>query len=127
MAPSFYTYPFNKVVEEGDHVTFKCAVKGQPAPWATWDKDGIIITPSARITLREKDELLRILEIDQVSIEDVGIYRITIENEFGRAEAAARLEVITQKGKFYGGVRAYSASPRKSLTYRRYPSVPRQD
>ncbi|CAH0703182.1 unnamed protein product [Spodoptera exigua] len=127
MAPSFYTYPFNKVVEEGDHVTFKCAVKGQPSPWTTWDKDGIIITPSARITMKEKDDMLRILEIEQVSIEDVGIYRITIENEFGRAEATARLEVITQKGKFYGGVRAYSASPRKSLSYRRYPSVPRQD
>nr|XP_049692671.1 titin homolog isoform X12 [Helicoverpa armigera] len=127
MAPSFYTYPFNKVVEEGENVTFKCAVKGQPAPWATWDKDGIIITPSARFTIKEKDELLRILEIEQVTIEDVGVYRITIENEFGRAEASARLEVITQKGKFYAGVRAYSASPRKSLTYRRYPSVPRQD
>uniref|UniRef100_A0A2A4IV22 KASH domain-containing protein n=1 Tax=Heliothis virescens TaxID=7102 RepID=A0A2A4IV22_HELVI len=127
MAPSFYTYPFNKVVEEGETVTFKCAVKGQPSPWATWDKDGIIITPSARFTIKEKDELLRILEIEQVTIEDVGVYRITIENEFGRAEASARLEVITQKGKFYAGVRAYSASPRKSLTYRRYPSVPRQD
>lgn len=66
MAPSFYTYPFNKVVEEGENVTFKCAVKGQPAPWATWDKDGIVITPSARFTIREKDELLRILEIEQV-------------------------------------------------------------
>ncbi|CAH0577797.1 unnamed protein product [Chrysodeixis includens] len=127
MPPSFYTYPFNKVVEEGEQVTFKCAVKGLPAPWATWDKDGIIITPSARVTLKEKDELLRILEIEQVTIEDVGVYRITIENEFGRAEASARLEVITQKGKFYGGVRAYSPSPRKSLSYRRYPSVPRQD
>ncbi|XP_075991256.1 uncharacterized protein LOC142986608 isoform X6 [Anticarsia gemmatalis] len=127
MAPSFYTYPFNKVVEEGDNVTFKCAVKGQPVPWVTWDKDGIIITPSARITMKDKDELLRILEIEQVSIEDVGIYRITVENEYGRAEASARLEVITQKGKFYGGVRAYSPSPRKSLSYRRYPSSSRQD
>lgn len=75
MPPSFYTYPFNKVVEEGEQVTFKCAVKGLPAPWATWDKDGIIITPSARVTLKEKDELLRILEIEQVTIEDVGVYR----------------------------------------------------
>lgn len=127
MAPSFYTYPFNKVVEEGDPVSFQCAVKGQPVPWATWDKDGMIITPSARISLKEKDEILRILEIEEVTIEDVGIYRITIENEYGRAEAMARLEVITRKGKFYGGVRAYSASPRKSLSYRRYPSSSRQD
>ncbi|KAM3969006.1 uncharacterized protein ACR2FA_003089 isoform 2-T2 [Aphomia sociella] len=119
MAPKFYTYPFNKVVEEGDHVVFQCAVKGLPAPWATWDKDGVIITPSSRITIREKDEILRILEIEQVTIEDVGLYRITLENDFGRAEASARLEVITQKGKFYAGVRSCSASPRKSFSYRR--------
>lgn len=128
MAPAFYTYPFNKVAEEGDTVTLQCAVKGLPAPWATWDKDGVIITPSSRITLKEKDEIFRILELEQVTVDDVGVYRITVENEFGRAEASARIEVITQRGKFYGGVRAYSPSPRRSLTYRsRRPSTPSQD
>lgn len=122
MAPSFYTYPFNKVVEEGETVVFQCAVKGLPSPWATWDKDGIIVTPSSRITMREKEEI-RILEIEQVTIEDVGLYRICVENDYGRAEGSARLEVITQKGKFYAGVRAYSASPRRSAPYRgRCPS-----
>lgn len=126
--PSFYTYPFNKVAEEGDSVTLQCAIKGNPAPWATWDKDGVIITPSSRITIKEKDDVLRVLEIEQVSVDDVGVYRITIENEFGRQEASARIEVITQKGKFYAGVRAVSPSPRKSLSYRsRRPSTPRQD
>lgn len=119
IAPKFYTYPFNKVVEEGDHVVFQCAVKGLPAPWATWDKDGVIITPSSRITIREKDEVLRILEIEQVTIEDVGLYRITLENDYGRVEASARLEVITHKGRFYAGVRSISPSPRRSYMYRR--------
>ncbi|XP_073957392.1 uncharacterized protein isoform X9 [Choristoneura fumiferana] len=118
MPPSFYTYPFNKVVEEGETVVFQCAVKGLPSPWATWDKDGIIVTPSSRITLKEKEEI-RILEIEHVTIEDVGLYRISVENDYGRAEGSARLEVITQKGKFYAGVRAYSASPRRSAPYRR--------
>lgn len=126
MAPTFYTYPFNKVVEEGDNVIFQCAVKGLPSPWATWDKDGIIITPTSRISIREKDDILRILEIEQVSVEDVGVYRITVENEFGRAEASARLEVITRSGKFYAGVRAYSVSPRKSFPYRLRPSTSRE-
>ncbi|CAH2103686.1 unnamed protein product [Euphydryas editha] len=119
IAPKFYTYPFNRVAEEGDTVVFQCAVKGLPQPWATWDKDGIIITPSARITIKEKDEMLRILEIEQVTIEDVGLYRISLENDYGRAEASARLEVITQKGKFYGSTRSFSVSPRKTLPYRR--------
>ncbi|XP_072930915.1 uncharacterized protein [Epargyreus clarus] len=127
IAPKFYTYPFNKVVEEGERVVFKCAVKGLPNPWATWDKDGIVITPTSRITIREKDEILRILEIEEVTIEDVGLYRITLENDYGRAEASARLEVITHKGKFYGGIRSASASPRRTLYRRRTPSTSRQD
>ncbi|XP_050683338.1 uncharacterized protein LOC126978524 isoform X2 [Leptidea sinapis] len=128
VAPKFYTYPFNKVVEEGDTVVFQCAVAGLPPPWATWDKDGLIIIPSSRITIKEKDEMLRILQIEQVSIDDVGLYRISLENEYGRAEASARLEVISHKGKFYTGVRSYSASPTRSLCRRRTtPTRNRQD
>ncbi|CAK1588427.1 unnamed protein product [Parnassius mnemosyne] len=129
VAPKFYTYPFNKVAEEGDTVVFQCAVKGLPAPWITWDKDGVVITPSSRITIKEKDEILRILEIEEVTSEDVGLYRVTLENDYGRAEASARLEVISQRGKFYAGGRSYSASPRRSLSYRRsrYSPLPRQD
>ncbi|XP_045509821.1 uncharacterized protein LOC123705188 isoform X2 [Colias croceus] len=128
IAPKFYTYPFNKVVEEGETVVFQCAVGGLPPPWATWDKDGIIITPTSRISIKEKDEMLRILQIDEVTIEDVGLYRITLENDYGRAEASARLEVISHKRKFYGGTRSCSASPRRMMSYtRRTPSYSRQD
>ncbi|XP_045542085.1 uncharacterized protein LOC106716992 [Papilio machaon] len=128
IAPKFYTYPYNKVAEEGDTVVFQCAAKGLPAPWATWDKDGVVITPSSRITIKEKDEIFRILEIDEVNSEDVGLYRVTLENDYGRAEATARLDVISQKGKFYASGRSYSASPRKSLPYKRsIYSLPRQD
>ncbi|XP_013147395.1 PREDICTED: muscle M-line assembly protein unc-89-like isoform X2 [Papilio polytes] len=128
ITPKFYTYPYNKVAEEGDTVVFQCAAKGLPAPWATWDKDGVVITPSCRITIKEKDEIFRILEIEEVNSEDVGLYRVTLENDYGRAEATARLEVISQKGKFYASGRSYSASPRKSLPYKRSMySLPRQD
>lgn len=119
VAPKFYTYPHNKVVEEGAHVIFQCSVTGHPTPWATWDKDGVIITPSARITIREKEDI-RFIEIEEVTIEDAGLYRITLENDFGRVEASARLDVISHRGKYYGGIRAYSASPRRSVSYRRH-------
>lgn len=76
---------------------FQCAIAGHPTPWVTWDKDGLLVTPSARLTLSERDDL-RILEISEVTVEDAGFYRITLENEVGRVEASARLEVI---GEFY--------------------------
>ncbi|XP_022129575.2 uncharacterized protein LOC111003404 isoform X2 [Pieris rapae] len=124
VGPKFYTYPFNKVVEEGDSVVLQCAVGGFPTPWATWDKDGIVITPTSRISVKEKDEMLRILQIDEVNVDDVGLYRITLENDFGRAEASARLEVISNKGKFHS--RSSSVSPAR-LYRRRTPSFTRQD
>jgi hypothetical protein len=92
-APKFYAVPHNRVAEEGETVRFQCAIAGHPTPWVTWDKDGLTVTPSTRLTLSERDDL-RILEISEVTAEDAGFYRITLENEVGRVEASARLEVI---------------------------------
>lgn len=36
-------------------------------------------------------------------MEDAGLYRITLENDFGRVEAVARLDVISHKGKYHTG------------------------
>jgi myosin-light-chain kinase len=92
-APKFYAVPHNRVAEEGETVRFQCAIAGHPTPWVTWDKDGLTVTPSTRLTLSERDDL-RILEISEVTAEDAGFYRITLENEVGRVEGSARLEVI---------------------------------
>ena len=113
-APKFYAVPHNRVVEEGECVTFQCAISGHPSPWSTWDKHGTIVTPSSRITIKERDDL-RLLEIEQVTIEDAGLYRITLENDYGRIEATARLDVIGRRGSATRMLRTTSASPRRSL------------
>uniref|UniRef100_A0A1I8NUE4 Muscle M-line assembly protein unc-89 n=1 Tax=Stomoxys calcitrans TaxID=35570 RepID=A0A1I8NUE4_STOCA len=92
-APKFLAIPNSRVVEEGENVRFQCAMAGNPTPWATWDKDGLIITPTGRIAVKEVDDL-RYLEIEDVSFDDAGLYRITLENDYGRIEATARLDVI---------------------------------
>lgn len=56
------------------------------------------------------------MEIEGVTIEDAGLYRIVLENDHGRSEASARLDVITRRGKYYGGVRSYSVSPRRATS-----------
>ena len=93
--PKFYAVPHNRVAEEGETVRFQCAVAGHPVPWSTWDKDGVTVTSSARITIKEKDDV-RILEIAEVTAEDAGLYRVTLENDVGRTEATARLEIISE-------------------------------
>ncbi|XP_046811447.1 muscle M-line assembly protein unc-89 isoform X4 [Lucilia cuprina] len=101
-APKFLAIPNSRVVEEGDSVRFQCAIAGHPMPWATWDKDGIIVTPTTRIAIKEVNDL-RYLEIEEVTFDDAGLYRITLENDYGRIEATARLDVI--------GSSRYSKSP----------------
>lgn len=91
--PKFYAVPHNRVAEEGETVRFQCAVMGHPFPWVKWDKNGTTVTPTTRISVKERDDV-RILEITDVIPEDAGLYRVTLENEFGRIEASARLEVI---------------------------------
>ncbi|XP_043866600.1 titin isoform X5 [Drosophila mojavensis] len=120
-APKFLAIPYNRVVEEGDSVRFQCAIAGHPTPWATWDKDGMIVTPTPRIAVKEVDDL-RFIEIDEVGFDDAGLYRITLENDFGRIEATARLDVISSsrysKSPSTRSVRA-SSSRRNAYLYRR--------
>lgn len=107
-APKFFSVPHNRVCEEGDTVRFQCAISGHPVPWSTWDKDGIIVTPSSRYSIKERDDM-RYLEIEEVCFEDAGLYRITLENDYGRIEATARLDIIKSRKSSSRGIRASSA------------------
>lgn len=51
--------------------------------------------------MEERDEV-RILEIPKVTQEDAGLYRVTIENDLGREQATARLDVISELLLFCG-------------------------
>ena len=95
-APKFYAVPHNKIAELGQTVRFQCAVSGYPEPTTIWDKNDTRITSTSRITLQERDDL-RILEITNVTAEDEGLYRIIVENEIGRCEATARLDIMSKK------------------------------
>lgn len=114
-APKFFAVPYNRLAEEGETVQFQCAVAGHPLPWSTWDRDGIIVMQTGRITVKEHDDL-RTLEIEHVTAEDAGLYRITIENEYGRMEATARLDVLAARRTSGRSTMRASASPGRSIT-----------
>lgn len=117
-APKFYAYPHNRVAEEGETVRFQCAVAGHPDPWVTWEKDGEVATPSARLKITENEDL-RTLEIREVTPSDSGVYKIILENDVGRVEASAKLYVIAHRQVSSRGIRARSLSPRSAPTYTR--------
>lgn len=118
MSPKFYAMPHSRVAEEGETVQFQCAIAGHPMPWSTWDKDGTIVTPTMRITIKERDDL-RILEIEEVTHEDAGFYRITLENEYGRIEATARLDIIGSGRSAAGRGMRVESSPRRNISVSR--------
>lgn len=45
--------------------------------------------------MEERDDV-RTLEISKVTMQDAGLYRITIDNDLGREQATARLDVISK-------------------------------
>lgn len=45
--------------------------------------------------MEERDDV-RTLEISKVALQDAGLYRITIDNDLGREQATARLDVISK-------------------------------
>lgn len=48
---------------------------------------------NGRMRIREDDDH-RSMEICDVAPEDAGLYRITVENKYGKIQASARLEVF---------------------------------
>lgn len=116
--PKFYSFPHSRVAEEGETVRFQCAVAGHPDPWVTWKKDGDIVTPSARLRITEREDL-RTLEISEVTYQDSGVYKIILENDVGRVEASAKLDVINHRFASSRGLRARSLSPRAAPIYTR--------
>lgn len=66
----------------------------------------------------ERDDL-RILDIEHVTMDDSGLYRITLENEYGRIETTARLDVICNRRRTTRLQRAVSASPRRPYHWTR--------
>lgn len=82
MTPKFYAVPCSRVAEEGETVQFQCAIAGHPTPCFTWSKDNVTLTQTSRVTIKKREDL-RILQIEKVTPEDAGLYRIAIENEHG--------------------------------------------
>ena len=68
---------------------------GHPTPKTSWDKDSVKLLSGTRYRMEERNEV-RIIEIPKVTMQDAGLYRVTIENDLGREQATARLDVISE-------------------------------
>ena len=75
-------------------VEFNCTVIGSGAIRVTWQKDGkrLINSPSNKIT-SEDDNRKHKLEIPKATAEDTGTITLIAENDFGKTNSSAYLQV----------------------------------
>ncbi|KAB1283612.1 Myosin light chain kinase; smooth muscle [Camelus dromedarius] len=90
--PKFATKLGRAVVKEGQMGRFSCKITGRPQPRVTWLKGDIPLQPSARVSMSEKNGM-QVLEIHEVSRDDVGVYTCLVVNGSGKASMSAELSI----------------------------------
>lgn len=90
--PKFATKLGRAVVREGQMGRFSCKITGRPQPQVTWMKGDVPLQPSARVSMSEKNGV-QVLEIHEVSQDDVGVYTCMVVNGSGKASMSAELSI----------------------------------
>uniref|UniRef100_UPI00358E3922 immunoglobulin superfamily DCC subclass member 4-like isoform X2 n=1 Tax=Myxine glutinosa TaxID=7769 RepID=UPI00358E3922 len=73
---------------------FICIADGEPVPTIRWLKDGHPVHSNGRIKIQDNDHLV----INQLSLDDVGMYQCVAENSVGEDCAVAHLVVTIRQG-----------------------------
>ena len=94
-APSIVTPPMSIVVNETSTASFQCEVEGNPQPRVSWLKDNSSLTANKRIM-----PLRGGLQINDVSLEDGGMYTCVARNILGMTTSLAELFVQGEKSFF---------------------------
>lgn len=82
-------------VHELETTVMKITATGVPTPEVQWFKDGTPLQiDSERIFVQETETSEHILTINQVQLEDAGVYSCKASNKVGSEESKAKLDVI---------------------------------
>lgn len=83
---------------ENECVEFKAKIRGFPKCHLTWMKDNQpVYTTDPKYRGSINDEKSPVLCIKNVKVEDSGVYKIIVRNEYGETEQSENLEVIGGK------------------------------
>ncbi|GAB6021002.1 Down syndrome cell adhesion molecule-like protein 1 [Chamberlinius hualienensis] len=85
----------------GSSVTVKCAAKGIPQPSVEWKLYDKVLSNGLRTSIdikRDTSKVVSILKIDNLNVEDGGLYSCTASNSAGNAEFATRINVYGDIG-----------------------------
>ena len=82
-------FPSNKHLTEGESVTFKTAVSGNPEPTLTWYHEGIKLKSDYAVEIQSSG----VLSIESVKLKHSGVYKLQARNPSGVAEREVQLTV----------------------------------
>ncbi|XP_030066754.1 obscurin-like protein 1 [Microcaecilia unicolor] len=94
--PQILAKPLSLKVCKGEDVSFVCEVSGQPSPSVSWEKDGRKLSDvfeTSHFSLENEVPGRHYLKIQNVRLQDGGIYVCRAHNSFGEAVAVAVLLV----------------------------------
>ncbi|XP_022252540.1 disorganized muscle protein 1-like [Limulus polyphemus] len=94
IAPTYEKKPSIRQEDEGRKLLFECRILADPAPTVSWYHDGALVKDKGRFKIKlvkEKNSYYSALEIDYVTVEDAGNYKVTAKNELGESNATISL------------------------------------
>ena len=89
VSPRFITTPQDKTSAIGNSVRLSCQATGHPVPEIKWTKNGNPLSPTNRVNIMSSGDL----HINNIHVEDQGLYRCTGINSGGTIGATARITV----------------------------------
>ncbi|XP_008568646.1 PREDICTED: myosin light chain kinase, smooth muscle isoform X8 [Galeopterus variegatus] len=116
--PKFATKMGRAVVKEGQMGRFSCKITGRPQPQVTWLKGNVPLQPSDRVSMSEKNGM-QVLEIHEVTQDDVGVYTCMVVNGSGKASTSAELSIQgldNANRSFEKGTKATNSGIRREVT-----------
>ncbi|TKR95914.1 hypothetical protein L596_010016 [Steinernema carpocapsae] len=115
--PANFVSPLSDIeIPEGDTLTLKCQVAGQPEPEVKWFCDGKELTKDDRVTIRLAFDGTATLRIRDTKKSDAGEYHVVASNEAGSSESRCKVGVISaeelpESPKFVIPLRTQGAFP----------------
>uniref|UniRef100_A0A9J2P3W7 Immunoglobulin I-set domain protein n=1 Tax=Ascaris lumbricoides TaxID=6252 RepID=A0A9J2P3W7_ASCLU len=80
-------------VPEGDTLTLKCKVAGEPMPTIRWEKDGVELQKSDRLVMRAALDGTLTLRVLDTKKSDAGKYRVIATNSAGESSSECHVGV----------------------------------
>ena len=95
--PEITESPEDQTVAIGEVLTLHCRAAGQPRPQISWLKNDLPLPTDARITVDSSGSLT----VNDVQLDDRGLYRCTAYNSAGSVSQFARIEVVCKLSTLY--------------------------